>query len=54
VTAYDVVAWAEFANTVAGGAAGLAGLMCIGAALSGLHQGKCADRAECPGGLTRC
>jgi len=34
MNAYDVSAWAEFANTVAGGAAALAGLMFVGLSLN--------------------
>jgi hypothetical protein len=34
MTAYDVAAWAEFANTVGGGAAALAGLMFVGLSLN--------------------
>jgi hypothetical protein len=34
MTAYDIAAWAEFANTVAGGAAALAGLLFVGLSLN--------------------
>jgi hypothetical protein len=34
MTPYDVAEWAEFANTVAGGAAALAGLMFVGLSLN--------------------
>jgi hypothetical protein len=34
MTAYDVAEWAEFANTVAGGAAALAGLLFVGLSLN--------------------
>jgi hypothetical protein len=34
MNAYDVAAWAEFANTVAGGAAALAGLLFVGLSLN--------------------
>ena len=34
MTAYDVAAWSEFANTVAGGAAALAGLLFVGLSLN--------------------
>src|SRR6476619_1457695 len=34
MTAYDVAAWADFANTVAGGAAALAGLLFVGLSLN--------------------
>jgi hypothetical protein len=34
MTAYDVAAWAEFANTVSGGAAALAGLLFVGLSLN--------------------
>jgi modulator of FtsH protease len=34
MTAYDVPEWAEFANTVAGGAAALAGLLFVGLSLN--------------------
>jgi hypothetical protein len=34
VTAYDVAEWADFANTVAGGAAALAGLLFVGLSLN--------------------
>ena len=34
MTAYDVAAWSDFANTVAGGAAALAGLMFVGLSLN--------------------
>jgi hypothetical protein len=34
MTAYDAAAWTDFANTVAGGAAALAGLMFVGLSLN--------------------
>lgn len=34
MTAYDVAAWTDFANTVAGGAAALAGLLFVGLSLN--------------------
>jgi hypothetical protein len=34
MTAYDVSEWADFANTVAGGAAALAGLLFVGLSLN--------------------
>lgn len=34
MTAYDVAEWADFANTVAGGAAALAGLLFVGLSLN--------------------
>ncbi len=34
MTAYDPAAWADFANTVAGGAAALAGLLFVGLSLN--------------------
>jgi hypothetical protein len=34
MTPYDVAAWSDFANTVAGGAAALAGLMFVGLSLN--------------------
>jgi hypothetical protein len=34
MTAYEVAAWADFANTVAGGAAALAGLLFVGLSLN--------------------
>jgi hypothetical protein len=34
MTAYDVAAWADFANTVAGGAAALAGLLFVGLSMN--------------------
>jgi hypothetical protein len=34
MTAYDVAQWSDFANTVAGGAAALAGLMFVGLSLN--------------------
>jgi hypothetical protein len=34
MTAYDFAAWTDFANTVAGGAAALAGLLFVGLSLN--------------------
>ncbi|MDT5186401.1 MAG: hypothetical protein QOJ20_235 [Mycobacterium sp.] len=34
MTAYDLAAWTDFANTVAGGAAALAGLLFVGLPLN--------------------
>ena len=34
MTPYDVAEWADFANTVAGGAAALAGLMFVGLSMN--------------------
>src|SRR3954470_18546721 len=34
MTAYDIAAWGDFANTVAGGAAALAGLLFVGLSLN--------------------
>ena len=34
MSAYDVAAWSDFANTVAGGAAALAGLLFVGLSLN--------------------
>jgi hypothetical protein len=34
MTAYDIAAWTDFANTVAGGAAALAGLLFVGLSLN--------------------
>ena len=34
MSAYDVAEWADFANTVAGGAAALAGLLSVGLSLN--------------------
>jgi|SRR4051794_21020275 hypothetical protein len=34
MTAYDIAAWSDFANTVAGGAAALAGLLFVGLSLN--------------------
>ena len=34
MTAYDLAAWSDFANTVAGGAGALAGLLFVGLSLN--------------------
>src|ERR1044072_9167513 len=55
MNAYDVSAWAEFANSVAGGAAALAGLMFVGLSLNlteVLHFEGVAARAAATLGLT--